>query len=76
MSTLPGGATMGLNSNYNTLINRGRKAGLNTRELYSAIAAQNGEGEAAPGQSDTNGYVSSIDSQGRRVYRPLGPSPR
>ena len=29
---------MSLNTHYQVLINRGRKAGLTTRELYSAMA--------------------------------------
>jgi hypothetical protein len=63
---------MSLTTDYRTLINRGRKAGLNTRELYSAMSARPSEGEQAPGQADTNGFVSSINQYGRRVYRPLG----
>jgi hypothetical protein len=62
---------------YHTLIDRGRKAGLNTRELYSAIAAGPVEGaDGQPGQADGNGYVSSLTQQGQRVYRPVGGQPR
>lgn len=64
---------MSLGSNYRTMINRGRKAGLNTRELYLAMAASPVDGsETTLGQSDCNGFVVSVDAQGRRVYRPLG----
>jgi hypothetical protein len=64
---------MSLTTDYRTLISRGRKAGLSTRELYSAISARPGEGfDQALGRSDTNGYVSSINQHGQRVYRPLG----
>ena len=64
-------------SDYRTLITRGRKAGLTTRELYSALTTRPPEGNEPPaGQSDCNGYVSGYNQQGQRVYRPLGSSPR
>jgi hypothetical protein len=63
-------------TNYQTLINRGRKAGLTTRELYSAMTTRLNEGaEAVPGQLDGNGFISGYDPQGRLIYRPAG-SPR
>jgi hypothetical protein len=59
--------------NHHALISRGRKAGLTTRELYSAIATQPLEGSArASGQSDCNGFVSSVNLRGHAVYRPAG----
>jgi hypothetical protein len=59
------------------LLDRGRKAGLNTRELYSAISGQAGEGnDLSPGQNDGNGYVSSYDGAGRPVYRPVDSTSR
>lgn len=68
---------MSLTNDYRTLINRGRKAGLSTRELYSAISAAPVEGSGqVSGQTDCNGFVSSIDAQGRRTYHPLGSYPR
>jgi hypothetical protein len=65
-------------TNYQTLINRGRKAGLTTRELYSAMATRPSEGgaEAIPGQLDGNGFVSGYDAQGRLIYRPVGSAHR
>lgn len=57
---------------YRTLIDRGRKAGLHTSELYQAIAAQRGEGSMAFGQTDGNGFMSSYNQQGQRVYQPVG----
>ncbi len=62
---------MGLSTDPRTLINRGRKAGLTTRELYSALGHRPGEGSDHGGQTDTNGFVSSLDQYGNRVYRPL-----
>ena len=57
---------------YQRLLDRGRKAGLNTRELYSAMSARPSEGsDLSPGQSDGNGYVSHYDAQGRLVFHPI-----
>ena len=55
-----------------TLINRGRKAGLTTRELYAAMATRPSEGSDQPGQFDCNGFVTGYDLQGRVIYRPVG----
>jgi hypothetical protein len=58
-------------SSYQVLLNRGRKAGLNARELNQALATRPVAGdEAGPGQADPNGYVASIDARGHRTYRP------
>jgi len=66
-------SAMSLNTHYQVLINRGRKAGLTTRELYSAMAGRPVEGgDDVLGRTDCNGYVPSIDQQGHRIYRPLG----
>ncbi len=60
-------------SNYLTLIDRGRKAGLSTRELYTAMSTRPSEGvDEAPGKVDGNGFVSTFNQQGKRVYRPTG----
>ena len=60
-------------SDYRTLIDRGRKAGLGTSELYRAMATRPPEGaEQHPGQADGNGFVPGYDQGGHRVYRPLG----
>jgi hypothetical protein len=64
-------------TDYRTLINRGRKAGLTTAELYSALAGRPPEASDQPqGLPDGNGYVSGYNQLGRRVYRPVGPYPR
>jgi hypothetical protein len=58
-------------SDYRTLLNRGRKAGLSTREMYSALATRPPEAhEDGNRQSDGNGFVVDYKN-GRRVYRPL-----
>jgi hypothetical protein len=63
-------------TDYRTLLNRGRKAGLNTAELYSAMAARPAAGDGPTGQADANGFVSAVDQRGQRVYRPAGAYPR
>jgi hypothetical protein len=60
-------------SNYLTLINRGRKAGLGTADLYTALSTRPSEGvDESPGQVDGNGFVSTFNQQGKRVFRPTG----
>jgi hypothetical protein len=59
-------------SDYRTLIDRGRKAGLRTSELYQAMAARPPEAtEQNLGQADGNGFVGGYDQGGHRVYRPI-----
>jgi hypothetical protein len=56
---------------YRTLIDRGRKAGLGTSELYSALTARRPEaGDHNVGQTDGNGFVPGVAVNGQRVYRP------
>jgi hypothetical protein len=63
---------MSRNIDIRRLLDRGRKAGLNTRELYSAMAGRPSEGsDLQPGQNDGNGYVSHYDGMGRLVFRPV-----
>ena len=59
-------------SDYRTLLNHGRKAGLQTRELYPALATRPLEARDTSNRSaDDNGFVSDYTPGGRRVYRPL-----
>jgi hypothetical protein len=54
-----------------TLIDWGRKSGLTTSELYSALAARPAAaGDQANEQADGNGFVSGLNENGQRVYRP------
>jgi hypothetical protein len=56
-----------------TLIDRGRKAGLGTSEIYRAISARRpGDADMGVGQADCNGFVSTYNQAGQRVYRPVG----
>jgi hypothetical protein len=64
-------------STYHLLLSRGRKAGLSTRELNSALSVRPVMGdEQQPGQSDCNGYVSGIDARGHRTLRLAEPPAR
>lgn len=57
-------------SNHQSLLNRGRKAGLNTRELNSALAGQPvTQGDQTTSQPDCNGSVWTIDENGHRVLQ-------
>jgi hypothetical protein len=56
---------------YRTLITLGRKAGLQTSELYRALAARRPEaGDQVPGQADGNGFISTYGRNGERIYMP------
>jgi len=60
-------------TDFRTLIDRGRKAGLRTFELYSAMASRRPEtGDHDGGQTDVNGFVSEVGLNGQRVFRPSG----
>jgi hypothetical protein len=64
-------------TNHRTLVDRGRKAGLRTSELYGALVSSRPEGrDPAQGVSDGNGYVSCFNVLGNRVYRPLDARPK
>jgi hypothetical protein len=55
-------------TDYRTLINRGRKAGLRTAELYTAIAGRRPEiGDQVGGVGDGNGFVAGFDARGQHV---------
>jgi hypothetical protein len=54
-------------SEYERLLNQGRKAGLNARELNAALSAN---APAQDGRPDSNGYVWVMDENGRLVFRP------
>jgi hypothetical protein len=63
-------------TDYRTLIDRGRKAGLGTVELYSAIATRRPEGvEFSTGETDGNGFTATVDSRGQVQFRPRHFSP-
>jgi hypothetical protein len=65
-------------TDYRTLVSRGRKAGLGTAELYRALASRpSAETDQGMGQADSNGFVAGFNHAGQRVYRPAGhPYPR
>ena len=62
-------------SDYRTLLNHARKAGLSTREMYSALASRPPEAnDDSDRQGDGNGFVVEYTKSGHRVYRPLNGS--
>ena len=59
-----------LRTDYRTLLDRGRKAGLCTADLYRALGGRRPEtGDHLPGQADGNGFILAY-ADGRWVYRP------
>lgn len=56
---------------YRTLMMLGRKAGLQTSELYQAFSTRRPDGgEQVPGQAADNGFLSTYGRNGHRVYLP------
>jgi hypothetical protein len=58
---------------HQKLIDRGRKAGLRTAELYQAMSAERTQ---EMGQADVNGYIQTCGADGRRVFKPSNDLPR
>jgi hypothetical protein len=58
-------------TDYRTLINRGRKAGLQTADLYNALAGRRPEaGDRNWRETDSNGFISAVDSHGQNIFQP------
>ena len=58
-------------SQHRRFLDRGRKAGLNTADLYRALSARPPvAGDGPTGQPDSNGYVGTVTSTGQRTYAP------
>jgi hypothetical protein len=58
-------------ADYRTLVDRGRKSGLRTTEIYSALASRPpAAGDPITGQADSNGFVPALDPQGHHVFKP------
>jgi hypothetical protein len=61
---------------YRKLISQGRKAGLQTSELYRALGSSRPDpGERKSGKTDGNGYVTVYSPEGKRSYRPHDGTP-
>jgi hypothetical protein len=59
-------------TDYRTLVDRGRKAGLKTNDLYNALAARRPEaGDRNIGETDGNGIVPGIGREGQNVFYPV-----
>jgi hypothetical protein len=58
-------------TDYRTLVDRGRKAGLRTTELYQALSTrQPHPGDIRLNENDGNGYVGKMSAQGRTLLQP------
>lgn len=57
-------------TDYQRLIDRGRKAGLGTSELYQAMMARRPEVGDPLSRADSNGFVNGYGAHGERVIRP------
>jgi len=59
-------------ADYRILVDRGRRAGLGTSELYRAMSARRpDDGGREVVQADGNGFVADFDGAGHRIYRPF-----
>ena len=68
---LQAGVRVMRHTDYRTLIDRGRKAGLKTTELYNALAGRRAEaGDRNWRETDGNGFVSSVDAHGQNIFQP------
>ena len=58
-------------TDYRTLIDRGRKAGLKTVDLYNALAGRRPQaGDRNWRETDSNGFLSAVDSHGQNIFQP------
>jgi hypothetical protein len=60
--------------NYGRMVHQGRKAGLNTRDLYNAMSSLTSSNcHLVRNSSDANGFVSRVTAQGRIDCSPSAP---
>lgn len=57
-------------SDNRRLIDLGRKAGLNTSELYGALSGRRFTAQDVATGSDSNGFKAGFDAAGHQVYLP------
>ena len=58
-------------TDYRVVVDRGRKAGLTTADLYCALTARRREaGDRYFGEADGNGFVAAFGQNGQNVFRP------
>jgi len=55
-------------SSHRRMIDRGRKAGLNARDLYAALSARQPSADQPVGKADCNGFVAKVEEDGKRSY--------
>ena len=56
-------------NDYQHQLDQARKAGLNAREINSALTGQPASGDT-PVHADANGFVWTIDERGHRTCKP------
>jgi hypothetical protein len=57
-------------SDYRTLIDLGRKAGLRTSEIYGALSGRRPTVQDVEAGSDGNGFRAGYNAAGHQVYQP------
>jgi hypothetical protein len=57
-------------SSYSTLIDHGRKAGLQTAEMYAALMGERIAPGDRAGETDGNGLIADHDVHGYPVFKP------
>jgi hypothetical protein len=58
-------------TDYRILIDRGRKSGLKTSELYNALTGHPPTtNDFVNGHVDSNGFVPTLDQCGHSIFRP------
>ena len=64
-------------TDYRTLVDRGRKAGLRTSEIYQALSTRQSQpGDFTQQQTDGNGYIGRPDAHGRAIFSTPAPRDR
>jgi hypothetical protein len=53
-----------------SLVDRGRRSGLHTGELYRALASRLPRAGEVPGRVDANGFVPVLDPQSHPSFKP------
>lgn len=56
-------------SDVRGLVDRGRRSGLNTREIYQALSSRQPRGDDQPGQVDANGFIPVVE-QAHANFKP------
>lgn len=59
-------------TDYRSLIDKGRKSGLKTSELYRALSSRPADtSDFVKFAGDGNGFAPALDEHGHSIYKPL-----